>query len=304
MDRFKLMETFVAVVQERGYARAAGKLGVTRAMVSKRMQDLEAHLGVRLLHRDPHGVIVSSIGADYFEVCLEVLERVLSAEEMTRSEVGKPQGNLKIVSTKTTGETVIAPLMADFCVQYPDIKVEMKLAEGRLDYGKRDYDVAIGPLPAADFNLTVRTIINLPRLLVASPEYIKKYGMPRTPKDLPDHNCLDPNGTEHSIWRFRSKNGFKKIRVSGSPKCNTSTLIRHAALRGLGIAIVREYLVTDDIKKGALVPVLSGFELDKHALYAVFPTDARLPMRVRVLVDFLVDGLKLLPGIVPKELSV
>lgn len=299
MDRLKLMETFVAIVQVGSYTRAARKLGVTRAMISKRMQDLETHLGVRLLHRDPHGVTVSSIGSDYFESCLEVLERVCSAEESARSEVGIPRGNLKIVSTKTIGETIVAPLIADFCSRYPDIKVEMKLAEGRLDYGELDYDVAIGSLPAPDSNLTARSIINLPRLLVASPKYTEEYGMPHTPKDLRDHNCLDPTGAEYNTWRFRGKNGFKNVRVSGSPRCNTSTLIRHVALRGLGIAIVREYLVAKDIKKGALVRVLPDFELDKYALYAIFPTDAHLPMRVRVLVDFLVDSLKLLPGIAP-----
>jgi DNA-binding transcriptional LysR family regulator len=304
MDRFKLMETFVTVVQERSYTRAAGRLGVTRAMVSRRMQDLEGHLGVRLLHRDPHGVTVSSIGSDYFESCREVLRRVWSAEEFARSEVGTPRGDLKIVSTKTIGETVVAPLIAKFCVLYPDIKVEMKLAEGRLDYGERGYDVAIGSLPAAESNLTVRSIINLPRLLVASPQYISTHGTPRTPKDLPAHNCLDPTGAEHNTWRFRGKKGFKNVRVSGNPRCNTSTLIRHAALQGLGIAIVREYLVADDMKNGALVQVLPDFELDKHALYAIFPTDARLPMRVRVFVDFLVESLTLLPGVGPSTSAI
>lgn len=297
MDRFIWMETFIAVVQEQSYTKAAVRLGVSRAMVSRRMQNLEAHLGVKLLHRDPHGVNVSSIGSDFFESCQDILERLYFSEELVRNEVIMPQGRLKIVSTKTIGENIVSPLIADFCKLYPEIKVELRLVEGRLDLGMRDYDVAIGSLPSADSTLTVRSVINLPRVLVASSEYIKNHSMPQTPKELWNHNCLDPSGNPYNTWRFRGKNGMINIRVSGNPRCNASTLIRHAALQGLGIAIVREYLVAEDLKKGRLIRVLPDFDLDKHALYTIFSKDSRMPARVRVLIKFLAERLRLLPGI-------
>lgn len=301
MDRFKAMETYVAVVQEQSYTRAARRLGITRAMVSKRMQDLEAVLGARLLHRDPHGVTVTGIGADYFESCVSVLAQVSAAEERAQTEIIVPRGRLKILATKTFGETVLAPLLADFCLAYPDIEIQVTLADRRLDLSDRNYDVAIGTLPETDSALTARAIVNLPRILVASPDYLARHGAPAAPQDLMRHNCLDPSGAGHNTWHFRSKNGGKAngrkdVRVSGGLRSNTSAVVRHAALKGLGIAILREYLVSDDLERGALVRVLPGYELDKHALYAIFPGDSHMPARIRVLIDYLVDSLKTLPG--------
>jgi DNA-binding transcriptional LysR family regulator len=292
MDRFKLMETYAAVVRSGSYTRAASELGVTRAMVSRRIQELESTLGARLLNRNTHGVAVTGIGADYFESCAALLSDLRTIEERTRANVASPKGELRILATKTFGEMVLAPLVAEFCVLYPDIDVHITLGEGRFDPFAGNFDLAIRTLPVRDSALVTRAIVSLPRILVASPDYLSRHGTPTTPGELTRHNCLDPSGAPHSTWEFRGPDGRKAIRISGTPHANTSTIVRHAALKGLGIAILREYLVFDDLRSGMLVRLLDGYELDKRTLHVVRPKDQHPPARVRLFIDFLADRMK------------
>jgi DNA-binding transcriptional LysR family regulator len=292
MDRFKLMETYGAVVRAGSYTRAASELGVTRAMVSRRIQELESAVGARLLNRNTHGIAVTSIGADYFESCAGLLSELRAIEERTRANVASPKGELRILATKTFGEMVLAPLVAEFCALYPDIDVQITLGEGRFDPFAGNFDLAIRTLPVRDSALVTRAIVSLPRILVASPEYLARHGTPASPADLARHNCLDPSGAPHSTWEFRGPDGRKVVRISGTPRANTSTIIRHAALRGLGIAILREYLVFDDLRSGSLLRLLDDYELDKRTLHVVRPKDRHPPARVRLFVDFLADRMK------------
>jgi DNA-binding transcriptional LysR family regulator len=292
MDRFKLMETYAAVVRSGSYTRAASELGVTRAMVSRRIQELESTLGARLLNRNTHGVAVTGVGADYFESCATLLSDLRTIEERTRANISAPRGELRILATKTFGEMVLAPLVAEFCALYPDIDVHITLGEGSIDPFAGNFDLAIRTLPVRDSSLVARAIVSLPRILVASPEYLTRHGTPTDPADLTRHNCLDPSGAPHSTWDFRGPTGRKAIRVSGTPHANTSTIVRHAALKGLGIAILREYLVFDDLRSGTLVRLLGGYELDKRALYVVRPKDRHPPARMRLFIDFLSDRMK------------
>jgi DNA-binding transcriptional LysR family regulator len=292
MDRFKLMETYAAVVRSGSYTRAASELGVTRAMVSRRIQELESTLGARLLNRNTHGVAVTGVGADYFESCATLLSDLRTIEERTRANISAPRGELRILATKTFGEMVLAPLVAEFCALYPDIDVHITLGEGGIDPFAGNFDLAIRTLPVRDSSLVARAIVSLPRILVASPEYLTRHGTPTDPADLTRHNCLDPSGAPYSTWDFRGPAGRKAIRVSGTPHANTSTIVRHVALKGLGIAILREYLVFDDLRSGTLVRLLGGYELDKRALYVVRPKDRHPPARVRLFVDFLADRMK------------
>ena len=287
MDRFKLMETYVTVVQDGSYTRAARQLEVTRAMVSKRIQDLEAALGVRLLHRDTHGVTMSSIGTEYYESCLKLLAQLKAAEERTKNEVITPRGDLKVLAPKTFGEKVLAPLIADFCLCYPEISLQFTLADRHLETDTHTYDIVFGSLPNQDSALMARAIVSLPRILVASPGYLDKQGLPQTPGDLTGHNCLDPSGSSRNTWEFRAKSGRKRVHVSGTLRTNTSAVAHHAALRGVGIAILRQYLVAEDVKTGRLKQILSGFELDKRALYALYPKHHHMPMRMQVFLDYL-----------------
>ncbi len=292
MDRFKLMETYAAVVRSGSYTRAASELGVTRAMVSRRIQDLESNLGARLLNRNTHGVAVTGIGADYYESCTALLADLQSIEERTRINVAVPRGALHILATKTFGEMVLAPVVADFCALYPDIDLHVTLGEGGMDPFSSGFDLAIRTLPVRDASLVARAIVSLPRILVAAPDYLARHGTPASPGELTRHNCLDPSGAAQSTWEFHGPEGRKAVRVAGTPRANTSTIVRHAALKGLGIAILREYLVFDDLRAGTLVRLLDNYRLDRRALYVVRPKDRHPPARMRLFIDYLSERMK------------
>ena len=297
MDRFKLMETYVAVVKLRSYTRAAKELGVTRAMVSKRVQDLEAALNARLLHRNTHRLSVTATGADYYESCVGMLADLHALEERIQARRATPRGEIHILSTRTFGEMMLGPIVAEFSDLYPNIAVHVALmdremAPDGMDLVAGGFDLAFRALPVGESSLIARPLIPLPRILVAAPSYLARAGTPRTPAELNRHNCLDPGGLAHFTWEFLRPDTRSNIVVSGAPRANSSALIRQAALKGLGIAMLREYLVRDNLKDGSLVRVLEEYDIDERKLYMVYQKDRYQPMRMRIFIKYLFSRLK------------
>lgn len=290
MDRFKLMETYAAVVRLGSYTRAAKELGVTRAMVSKRLLELEAALRTKLLHRNTRRLSVSSAGVDYFNTCAEVLATVKAAEERLIGRRSGARGNLKVLCSKTFGELLLTPIACDFCALYPDVSLQVTLGDMRPDSNEiisRGFDLAIRTLPVRDSQVVARAIANLPRILVASPRYLEKAGIPKKPEDLTNHNCLDPRGSNQFTWEFATPRGKRVLRLSGSLSANSSTMVRHAALKGLGVAMMRRYLVQHNLADHSLVPVLEEFTLDHDKLYVVYQRDRYQPARMKLFIDYL-----------------
>lgn len=297
MDRFKLMETYVAVVKQRSYTRAAKELGVTRAMVSKRIQDLEAALNARLLNRNTHRLSVTATGADYFDSCVVMLDDLRALEERIQARRATARGEIHIVSTRTFGEMMLGPVVAEFSVLYPNIAVHVALMDREiapegLDLVSGGFDLAIRPQPVGESSVIARPLIPLPRILVASPQYLTRAGTPRTPAQLNAHNCLDPGGAAHAAWEFLGPDTRSTIVVTGTPRANSSAVIRQAAVKGLGIAMLREYLVLDGLRDGTLVRVLGDFAIDDRKLFIVYQKDRYQPMRLRIFIKYLFDRLK------------
>lgn len=297
MDRFKLMETYVAVVKLRSYTRAAKELGVTRAMVSKRVQDLEAALNARLLNRNTHRLSVTATGADYFDSCLALLGDLHSLESRIQARRATPRGEIRILSTRTFGEMLLGPVVADFSHLYPNISVHVALmdremAPDGMDLVAGGFDLAIRTQPVGASALIAQPLMPLPRILVATPQYLARSGTPRTPAELSGHNCLDPSGSAHSTWEFLGPDTRSHIVISGSPRANSSAIIRQAALKGLGIAMLREYLVLDSLKEGSLVRVLEDYVIDERKLFIVYQKDRHQALRVRIFIKYLFSRLK------------
>jgi DNA-binding transcriptional LysR family regulator len=297
MDRLKLMETYATVVRLGSYTRAAQELGVTRAMVSKRIQDLEAGLSVKLLNRNTHRLSPTMAGADYYENCVTLLTEMNALEERMQAKRKVPRGEISILSSKTFSETMLGPIVADFCRGHPGISVRIALRDRDatpqgMDVITGGFDLAIRTLPGRDSALVARPIVGLPRVLVAAPEYLAQNGTPRAPADLARHSCLDPSGASHSNWNFRGPKGRAAVRISGTVRANSSVVVRQAALAGLGIALLREYLVMDDIAQGTLVRVLDDHAIDERTLYVVYQKDRFQPARVRLFIDYFTARMK------------
>jgi DNA-binding transcriptional LysR family regulator len=291
------METYTAVVRLGSFTRAAAELGVTRAMVSRRIQDLEATLNVRLLNRDTHRLSVTAAGGDYYQSSLALLAEMQALEERMQAKRASPRGEIKVLSTKTFSETVLGPIVAEFCTEYPNISVQITLrdrdaAPRGMDMVSGGFDLAIRTLPVRDSSLVARPIVGLRRVLVASPRYLARSGQPRSPAELSRHNCLDPSGAPHANWGFAGPGGQTTVRVTGTLRANSSLIVRDAALKGLGIAILREYLVIGDFNDGALVRVLDEYAIDERTLYVVYQKDRYQPIRVKLFVDYLTGRMK------------
>lgn len=295
MDRFRLMETYVAVAKRGSYTQAAKDLGLTRAMVSKRVADLESALGIRLLNRNAHRVSATAAGLDYLTSCVSLLDQVTRVEDQLVDKHAAPQGELKILASKTLGELVLAPIVAEFCTDYPKIHVRLLLrdmAPHGMDLVSEGFDIALRTLPVSNSSLIARPIIRLRRALVAAPAYLARAGKPSSPGDLVDHNCLHPNDSLRATWRFTTPAGKVSIAVSGRPQANSSAVVRHAALSGLGIAMLSEFIVADDLASGALVRVLPEAATDQRMLYCVYQRDQHQPFRVRAFVDYVTQRMK------------
>lgn len=295
MDRFKLMTTYESVVRLGGYTPAAKELGVSRAMVSKRILELERILNVKLLNRTTQRIGTTAAGVDYYNSCVSVLADVRTIEDRLVARRRDVKGELRILSSKTLGEFILAPILASFCSDYPGIRPHLVLRDlgsDEHDLISRGFDLSVRPQPVKIASLVAKPIIALPRVVVAAPSYIERNGAPVTPSDLKNHNCLTPNGENHYDWEFLCPEGRITVNVSGTFKSSSNTVIRHAALRGLGIALFGEYVVEADIKAGQLVKVLDGYTLPERMLHVLYQKDRYQPLRARLFIDYLSERMK------------
>lgn len=295
MDRFKLMATYESIVRLGGYTPAAKELGVTRAMVSKRILELERVLNIKLLNRTTQRIGTTAAGIDYYNSCVSVLADVRAIEERLVARRRDVKGELRILSSKTLGEFILAPILADFCSDYPGIRPHLVLRElgsDEHDLISRGFDLSVRPQPVKIASLVAKPIIALPRIVVAAPSYIESCGKPMTPADLTNHNCLSPNGENHYDWQFLGPQGRVTVHVSGTFKSSSNSVIRHAAIRGLGVALVGEYVVEADIKAGHLVKVLDGYTLPERMLHVLYQKDRYQPLRTRLFIDYLTEHMK------------
>ena len=292
MDVLKLMESYALVVKLGSFTRAAKELHATRAMMSKRIKELEAYLGVKLINRNTHGLSVTASGADYYENCLPLLSDIRSLNQQMQDKRASLKGEIKLFTNKTFAETVLSPIVCEFCLMHPEISVHLTLIDRDTDsYGMHlvsgGYDLAVLSFKMDDASYIARPIGQLSQVLVASPTYLARRGVPKSPNDLVRHNCLDPNGNAYSNWELTGRDEKTTVRVSGTLRTNGTLIIRRAALEGLGIAILREYLVTDDLKAGSLVRVLDDYQMDKRTVYLVYQKNLYQPLRVKIFMDYL-----------------
>lgn len=295
MDRFKLMETYEAVVRLGGYTPAARELGVTRAMVSKRIFELERVLNVKLLNRTTQRIGTTAAGVDYYNSCVAVLADVRAIEERLVSRRRDVKGELRILSSKTLGECLLAPVLARFCRDYPGIRPHLVLRDlgsDEHDLISRGFDLSVRPQSVAIASLVAKPIIALPRVLVASREYLDGHGTPGTPAELASHTCLTPNGENHAAWEFTTPAGSVTVPVTGGFRSTSSAVLREAALQGLGIALLGEYVVEGDLKAGRLLRVLEAHPPTARMLHVLYQRDRYQPLRARLFIDYLAARMK------------
>lgn len=290
MDRLTGMEAFARVVETGSFTRAAEQLGISRAMVSKHVMELENRLGVRLLNRTTRKLSLTEAGASYYGRTAQIIAEIDEAEQAASRMNLQPRGLLRVNAPMSFGTLHIAPAIPDFIAAYPDVAVELTQNDRVVDLIEEGYDLAVrvGKLP--DSSLIARKLAPCRRVLCASPAYLAKRGEPKRPSDLTGHDCLDYTySPERNLWRLRGPEGEVQVRVDGSFRANNGDTLRAAAIAGLGLISSPSFIVGEDFRSGLLKPVLCDYRPTELGIHAVYPHNRHVSAKVRSFVDFLAE---------------
>jgi len=296
MSKIDNMALFVQVVKTGGLAAAGRQLGLSPASMTARVNALEQHYKTRLLNRTTRKISLTDAGQRFYNACLRVLAEVDEAEALLRNDNEGLSGNLRITATSDFGRQVVAPALTEFSYLNPNVIPYLHLSDGVINLVEHGFDLGIrfGNLP--DSNLIVRRLANNHRVLVASPDYLERYGFPKDPDDLKQHRCLimERLGEQLNEWRFHKGDDIFTIRISPSLVSNDGAIIRQWALAGSGIAYKSIWDVKNDIAAGKLQTILDDFVLgfqhndnEKTGLQLVYPSRQYLPRQVAGFIDFL-----------------
>jgi DNA-binding transcriptional LysR family regulator len=290
MNEFSAIPVFVAVVDNGGFSAAARSLGVSKSAVSKRVNQLESHLGVRLLHRTTRKLSLTEAGERYFEHAAQALRAADKAEDAVTELQGEPQGKLKISSPMSFGRLHVAPLIPKFLQRYPKLHIDLVMDDKNIDLVAAGIDVAIRSGDMADSTLIARKLAPLRQVLCASPAYIEHYGMPVIPSELCERNCiLFSYSGDANEWTLNKDGQSEAVMVSGSYRVNNSEAILEALREGVGIGRLPTFVAGPDLQAGNLLRVLDSYHIPDHIFYAVFPERQYLPAKVRAFLDFTVE---------------
>lgn len=292
MDRVSSMLSFVKVVDTGGFSTAAHHLNLARSVVTTHVKSLEERLGVRLLNRTTRSVSLTEAGRAYYERCVQILSEIENAEEAAQSLQKKPRGILRL-NTSPGIPALIARPIAEYNSLYPDVTIRLTATSRMLDLIEEGFDLAIWYAAAPDPALIVRRLAHYRMVLCASPEYLAKHGLPSHPSELTNHNCvifydatLSEGGKE---WIFTGPKGEFPVRMSGALETNSPIAFRAACIHGQGIIIAPAPFLFDDLRTGALIPILSEFLPKQFSIDALYPHREFLPAKVRVFLDMLVS---------------
>ncbi|WP_449286146.1 LysR family transcriptional regulator [Marinobacter sp. PE14] len=294
MNAFGAIPAFVAVVKGGGFSPAARVLGVSKSAVSKRINQLEQDLGVRLLYRTTRKLSLTEAGERYFEHAEQALLAAGQAEDAVAELQGEPQGKLKISSPMSFGRLHISPLIPKILKRHPKLDIELLMDDRPVDLVADGIDIAIrsgfGGLP--DSALVARKLAPLRQAIFASPDYGRERPLPRTPAELAEHNCiLFSYSRDSNVWTFERNGASENVEVTGSYRVNNSEAILAAILEGIGVGRLPTFVAGPLVKSGQLVNLFPDYRIPDHTLYAVFPERQYLPAKVRVFLEFALEYL-------------
>ncbi|MBZ9654081.1 LysR family transcriptional regulator [Phyllobacterium lublinensis] len=286
MSEFNDMEIFARVVSAGSMSAAGRELGLSPAVVSKRLRRLEERLGTRLMQRTTRQIALTETGQGYYERVLAILSGVEEAEAFVSRRSEQAHGMLKVAVPTTFGRMHIAPHLEPFMRANPDLAVNLVLADEFVDIVGEGYDLAIRIAELSDSSLVARKLAPVERFLVAAPRYVAEHGLPQSFSDLENHVCLAAHNGDP--WRLIGPFGAVTWRPAGPLLTNSSEVVREAVLGGLGIALRSTWDIGPELANGLLVRVLEDYAASRNiAIYAVYPSRQFLPAKVRLFIDYL-----------------
>nr|WP_180952510.1 LysR family transcriptional regulator [Psychrobacter sp. UBA3480] len=284
MMKWDGISEFVYVAEYESFTKAAKKIGISTAQVSRQVSALEQRLNIKLLYRTTRKVSLTEEGRVFYQHCRGVLDGLDAAEQAVTNLQSKPQGMIKLTTPVTYGEQQLMPLVNDFMVQYSDIEVTAFLSNQQVDLIEEGYDLAIRIGKLRDSTMMAKKLSSRTNFVCAAPSYIEKYGIPHSLTELGQHNCL--LGTL-DYWHFKESGKEKNIRVTGSVRYNSGYSLVDAAIKGLGIVQLPDYYVQKHLESGELVSLLDNLREPEEAIWALYPHNRHLSPKIRLLLDYL-----------------
>lgn len=297
MKALDTIRIFVITLQTGSLSAAGRSLGLSPATISRRISALEEELGVQLLDRTSRKLTATDSGVIFQQRAEAILEDMAQAENAARHAKAAPEGRLRVHSRTLVGIQLIAPLLHRFSARYPELTIDLHLSEEPVNLVEQNYDVDLRIGKLEDSSYVMRKLGTGERVLVASPAYVEAHPPVKVPEDLESgHNCLTyRKAQEPTFWRYLHGDRVRELKISGTVHANNGEVLRRAALSGLGLALLADWSVNEDIRAGRLVRLLPGYRLTNstfdNGVYALFRHTRMLPQKVRVFVDFLADAL-------------
>jgi DNA-binding transcriptional LysR family regulator len=293
MDSLNGIVAFVRTAETLSFVGAGRALGISASAVGKSIAKLEQTLGARLLHRSTRRVSLTAEGAQFYERCRHILDDLRDAEAMLSHAVQTPRGKLR-VSLPTIGYRFLLPVLPAFSALYPKIEVELDFNDRLIDIIEEGFDVVIrsGELP--DSRLMSRRLGYFRFVLCASPAYLAKHGVPDTPEELENHQCLRfrfPTSGKLQDWALWKDGAVFTPRLQAALTCNNMEALQGAAIRNYGIAYTPDFLVREAIARGELRTVLDNYLSSPGQFRAVWPSSRQLSPKLRAFVDFMSERL-------------
>ncbi|ANV85320.1 LysR family transcriptional regulator [Picosynechococcus sp. PCC 7003] len=287
MDKFESLYAFTQVVEAGGFAAAARRMNVGRSAVNKMVVALENQLHAQLFHRSTRKVTPTPTGLAFYEKCVRILADLEEAERSVLELQGEPQGLLRVNAPMTFGTLRIAPLVAAFMAQYPQVQIQLTLEDRFVDAIAEGYDLVIRIAePVASASLLSHPLCETKLQLCAAPSYLERHGIPQSPGDLAHHNCLR-YGPTGNTWHLVGPQGEVSVNVSGSFCANNGEALAIAAAAGLGIAQLPQFILDADPWTEQLTVILPEYNHRTLSTYVLYPINRHLSTKVKLLCEFL-----------------
>ena len=289
---FEGLAIFAKVLQMQSFARAAGELQLSKATVSKAVSRLEAKFGTRLFNRTSRRLSLTEAGKQLAERAAHILAEGELAESESIGNAAAPRGHVRLAAPMSFGVLRLAPILPEFLDRYPEVSIDLHLSDEHVDLIGEGYDAAVRIAALPDSSLVARTLVTMPRYLVASPRYLEKFGRPKHPLRLTEHRCIGYVSTVGDTWHFSHEEGdTATVRPNGPLRVNNGDAMMPLLVGGTGLGILPDFIIREALDDGRLEVVLPDWKVSGGAVHWITPPGGRRPKRVEVLGEFLAEKL-------------
>lgn len=279
------LEIFARIAGAGNMSAAGRELGLSPAVISKRLSHMEERLGARLFQRTTRQLKLTEAGEGFYSKIVSILHNIEEAEAFVSELNHKVAGLLRVTAPVGFSQKHIAPFLNDFLSRFPDLSIELILRDEIVDIVGESFDLAIRVGELNDSSLVARKLAPCRRVLCATPDYLAKYGTPRSLADLTSHSCIPFN--YQNLWRLSGPKGTETVRVACKLRSNCGVVLHDAHLQGMGIALRSTWAVAADLQSGALRVVLPQYrESSGVAVYAVYPCRQHVPAKLKAFIDY------------------